>query len=52
MLDNLPEEKSTFLNQQQVLTKSYCYIALFHKVSTTTFYIHVVPLKSLPVTLL
>lgn len=44
------KKKSTFLNQQEALTKAYCNVALFRKVPITQLYVLVVPLKSLPVT--
>lgn len=47
---NSLKKKSTFLNQQEALTKAYCNVALFRKVPITQLYVLVVPLKSLPVT--
>lgn len=48
--NSLKKKKSTFLNQQEALTKAYCNVALFRKVPITQLYVLVVPLKSLPIT--
>lgn len=48
--NSFKKKKSTFLNQQEALTKAYCNVALFRKVPITQLYVLVVPLKSLPVT--